>query len=495
MGLDDTPFESEAGYRNLVEASPDAIILTDLQTQILMCNSQAAALRGTGSAETLIGHNAFEFIAPEDHERAMENAQKTLETGSVHSIEFTLVKEDGSRFPAELSASLIADDEGKPQAFTAVVRDISERKRAEEALQRQTALYETLLRAQSDLGEAVAILQSDGRFSYVNDAMCEMYGYSREELLTMPSSLDLVSPDLVPLLRDRFARRLSGEPVPEHYELVSVTKSGRRVDNEISIKRLGSEESGQFVVLVRDITEKKRLETDLRRSEKLGSLGVMAAGVAHHINNILARVLGQADLLLETTQQEDARRRLEIIVQAAEDGAAAVDRIKAFAYEQPTEKHEQIDLTAVVRDVIAATEPRWTKSAHGEGATIEVVTTLAEPVPVVGSPPDLREAIANVLSNAVDALSARGGRISIELTQRDRHAALRVADTGMGMSDEVLERAFDPFFTTKAPAHGTGLGLAVTYGIVRRHGGSIEMRSQEGRGTTVELFLPSARST
>jgi PAS domain S-box-containing protein len=350
--------ESEACYRSLFDACPDAVILTDLQTRILMFNRQAAALWGPGDGEALVGRNAFEFITPEDHERAMANARKTLETGSVHSIEYTLLREDGSRFPAELSASLIVDQDGVPQAFTAVVRDI---------------------------------------------------------------------------------------------------------------------------------TERKRLEAELRQSENLQSLGVMAAGVAHHINNVLAGVLGQADLLLETAEDEPTRQRLMTIVEAAQNGAAAVRRIKQFAYEQPTETYERLDLADVVGDVIAATAPCWTTDREQDQA-IQVVAHL-ESVDVFGGPSDLREAITNVVLNAIDALQG-GGTIKVELTPREEHAVLRVTDTGIGMAREVLERVYDPFFTTKPLGEGTGLGLAIAYGIVHRHGGRIEVRSHEGRGTTAEVLLP-----
>jgi PAS domain S-box-containing protein len=361
---DEAAIASEARYRSLFDASPDAIILTDLQTRILMCNQQAAALWGPGSAESLIGRNAFEFIVPEDHERAMANAQKTLAVGSVHSIEYTLLREDGSRFPAELSASLIVDHQGAPQAFTAVVRDI---------------------------------------------------------------------------------------------------------------------------------TDRKRLEAELRQSEKLRSLGVMAAGVAHHINNVLAAVLGQADLLLETTRDATTRQRLETIVRSAQDGASAVHRIKQFAYDQPSETCEQIDLARLVRDAVDATEPRWRDEASLHGRTIEVAVTAPGPVWTVGVPAELREALTNIVLNAVDALPA-GGRIAVELATDAEDAVVRVTDNGTGMSDEVRGRVYDPFFTTKPLGQGTGLGLAVTYGIVHRHGGSVGVTSEPGRGTTVEIRLPAAPS-
>jgi PAS domain S-box-containing protein len=357
----DSRVESAAAYRSLFEASADAILLTDLETRILMCNPQAAVLRGTGSAQELIGRNAFEFIDPRDHARAMANAQRTLETGKVQGIEYTLIRDDGSRFPAELSAALIRDAEGTPQAFTAIVRDI---------------------------------------------------------------------------------------------------------------------------------TDRKRLESELRQSEKLAALGVMAAGVAHHINNVLARVLGQADLLLETAEEETARARLLTIVEAAQDGAAAVRRIKQFAYEQPTETYERVDLGEVVGDVIAATAPFWPEDAT-QNRAIEVVAEL-ESVAVFGGPSELREAISHILLNAIDALPG-GGEIMVEVAQRENQAVLRVTDTGIGMAEEVLERVYDPFFTTKPLGEGTGLGLAIAYGIVHRHGGRLEVQSHEGLGTTVELLLPLIR--
>lgn len=481
--------ESEARYRSLFDASPDAIILTDLQTQILMCNRQTAALRGLNSTESFIGRSAFEFIAPEDHARATANAQKTLETGSVHNIEYTLLRDDGSPFPAELSAALIVDGEGNPHAFTAIVRDITDRKTAEDALRRQTDLYESLLRAQSDLGEGVAILDSSGRFLYVNEALGRIYGYSRDELLAMPSFWGLIPAELLASLRERFAQRISGETVPDHYEIAVLAKSGKRVEVEVAVKQLQTGGGPQIIALIRDIRERKRLEAELLQVEKLRSLGVMAAGVAHHINNVLAGVLGQADLLLETTEDDAVRHRLQTIVQSAQDGAAAVHRIKQFAYDTHAETCEQVNLATLVRDVVAAMEPQWKDQASKEERTITVETVTPEPIWTVGVASELREALINVLLNAVDALPS-GGRIRVELDAKDTRATLRVVDDGTGMPEEVLRRVYDPFFTTKPLGEGTGLGLAITYGIMQRHSGSVKVRSKPGRGTMVELMLP-----
>jgi PAS domain S-box-containing protein len=483
--------ESEARYRSLFEASPDAVLLTDLKAKILVCNRQAAALHGFNRPGALVGRTIFDFISPEDHAHVASGMQRTLERGSVPNLEYSLLRDDGSSLPVELNSALVVDGHGSPQAVTSIVRDLSTRKQVEEDLRRQSDLYEGLLQAQSDLGEGVAISDTGGRILYVNEALCKLYGYTREEMLARSSWRELMAPDLLPGIQERFERRMSGGSLPDHYDLAAITKNGDRVEVELAVKRVQIGDQTQVIALIRDITARKRLEAELTQSEKLRSLGVMASGVAHHINNVLAGVLGQADLLLETAKDPLVRRRLETIIQSAQDGATAVHRIKQFSYAVPLETFERIDLRSLANDVIAATEPRWNSQAGREGRVIEVKLVGDSPVWVHGVASELRETIMNLVLNAVDVVPS-GGSIFLEVGKLGDRAFLRVVDDGAGMPADVLERVYDPFFTTKPLGQGTGLGLAVAYGVVQRHGGTIDIRSDLGRGTTVEIQLPAA---
>jgi signal transduction histidine kinase len=234
--------------------------------------------------------------------------------------------------------------------------------------------------------------------------------------------------------------------------------------------------------------------------EKLRALGEMAGGVAHDFNNLLTAILGRAQLLRATLRDPRAAESLDIIERAALDGAETVRRILGFARARGPEQMESVEVAPLLGQVAEVTRPRWKDQAQSRGADI-AIQIAAEPVPPVrANPAELREVLVNLVFNAVDAL-AGGGTITLGARLRRARAAqadggkdvveIFVRDTGVGMPEEVRQRAFDPFFTTKG-VKGTGLGLSVVYGIISRHGGTVEIQSRQGHGTTVTVHLPAA---
>ena len=226
--------------------------------------------------------------------------------------------------------------------------------------------------------------------------------------------------------------------------------------------------------------------------ERLRALGEMASGVAHDFNNILAAVLGQAQLLRPLLEDSALRRGVEVIEQMACDGARTVRRIQEFAKIRRGKAFETVAVNDLVHDVIESTRPRWKDQADARGIRYEVVRELAEVPTVAGDPSELREALMNLVLNALDAMP-QGGTFHIRTASTEGSITITIADTGCRMSEEARRRAFEPFFTTKG-AQRTGLGLSVTYGIVRRHGGDIEIHSREGEGTTFTIRLPVGKS-
>ncbi len=242
-------------------------------------------------------------------------------------------------------------------------------------------------------------------------------------------------------------------------------------------------------------TEAQRSLADLQAAQEklvqgatLRALGEMAAGASHHLNNLLTVVLGRAQLLLNAADAEPCRRPLQAIVRAAKDAAEVVRRVQRFARRDQSEERGYVDLNSLIQEVVEMTRTRWLDEAQARGSQIDV-SLLPGPVPpVLANGTALREALMNILLNAVDVLPA-GGQIEIR-TFRDReHTCVTVADTGPGMSEEVRLRALEPFFTTKGPK-GTGLGLSVSYGIIENHGGELGLESVPGRGTVVTIRLP-----
>lgn len=238
----------------------------------------------------------------------------------------------------------------------------------------------------------------------------------------------------------------------------------------------------------RALAEVQAAQGQLVRGETLRALGELASGVAHHLNNLLAVISGRTQLLLRSQDSAPIRRPLEIIERAAKDGAEVVRRIQEFARTRPAEDPRPVDLNEVVDDVIEMGRARWHDAAMADGVALEVVRDLAAVPPIPGHAAALREAVMNLLFNAVDAMP-RGGRITVRTRHEGEVVSLAIVDQGVGMPADVLKRAQEPFFTTKG-VKSMGLGLSVTYGIVGRHRGELTIDSVAGQGTTVTMRLP-----
>jgi CheY-like chemotaxis protein len=213
----------------------------------------------------------------------------------------------------------------------------------------------------------------------------------------------------------------------------------------------------------------------------------MVAGVAHDFNNLLSVILGRAELMLRRVREPATVRDLEAVRRAAQDGADTVRRIQEFTRTRRTRSFERVDLGEIAREVVELTRPRWELEAQSRGVRYEFSVDGGAP-PVAGRPEELREVLANLITNAVDAMPD-GGRCTVTIAAEGEWAVVSVRDTGIGMEEDMRRRVFEPFFTSKGP-RGTGLGLAVSWGIVTRHGGAIEVHSVPGKGTTFVVRLP-----
>ncbi len=236
-----------------------------------------------------------------------------------------------------------------------------------------------------------------------------------------------------------------------------------------------------------------RTQEHLNLVDKVRVVGQLASGVAHDFNNLLAGILGNAQLLLFEIQDSEQREMLRVIERAAKDGSETVRRLQGFARMEHDSPMTEVRLDMLARDAIDITRPRWRDVAQSRGVSIEIDRRLQPVTPIAGRPAELREVITNLIINAVDAMP-RGGSITISTYDALSHdsqgdVVMEVADTGVGMPPEVRSRIFDPFFTTKGD-HGTGLGLAVSLGIVQSHGGQIDVLSELGHGTRFVIRLP-----
>ena len=234
--------------------------------------------------------------------------------------------------------------------------------------------------------------------------------------------------------------------------------------------------------------ERERMREHYAQMEKLSALGELASGVAHNFNNTLTGILARAQLMLDAKDMKDVRRGLRIIIQTAEDGAKTVKRIQDFARQRRDQDFVRIDVDQMMLEVAEITRPRWKDHAEAANVHIKLVRQIGSNSAIMGDAGELREVLVNMVFNAVDAM-ADGGTLTLSTHDGEDEVVMTVSDTGTGMSEEVRSRIFDPFFTTKGKA-GMGLGLSVSYGIIRRHEGRVEVESEVGKGTTFRMTFP-----
>jgi GAF domain-containing protein len=302
-------------------------------------------------------------------------------------------------------------------------------------------------------------------------------------------------------------RRVSGFPMMSGERLVGVLTIWRRgtvpltdadrtlIDTlvgqaaaAIENARLYEEARAHEAQTARAYEDLKTAQEQLVLTEKLRALGEMASGVAHDFNNILAAILGRVQLIQRHVQDPRLLRWLGVVERAALDGAQTVRQIQEFTGVRRDQPTQTVDLNQVVQDAVEMTRTRWQDETQARGLDVRVEVVMGEIPAVDGHPAALREALTNLILNAVDAL-VTGGAITITTRVEGEGVAMTVADTGIGMSESVRQRIFEPFFSTKGPK-GTGLGLAMVYGIVSRHNGEITVESREGAGTTFLIRLP-----
>lgn len=338
--------------------------------------------------------------------------------------------------------------------------------------------------------DVIYALDAKGRFTYVNPWIKEILGYAPEELLGRYCT-DILTSASQRRAREIFARAAKGKDLFSFYELDMVKKEDSVVVpfeiKMVTIRDATGQVTG-WQGVARDITERKRLEQQLLRTERLRALGEMASGVAHDFNNILGAILGRAQIMRRTVQEAEAKRGLEAIEKAAMDGANMVRRLQHFTRQRREEEFFPVDLNQVIKDVLGITEAKWKDEAHLVGVTIDIVTSYGKVPLIMGNISELREVLTNIIFNAVEAMPT-GGKLTLKTEEVEGWVCVSVVDTGIGMTDNVKARIFDPFFTTKG-VKGTGLGLSVSYGIIRGHHGEITAQSQPGQGTTVLIKLP-----
>lgn len=347
--------------------------------------------------------------------------------------------------------------------------------------------YRTLVENASD---AILLFDISGKCVEVNEKASQIFGYSKDELLLMRFS------DLLPDLEKDDADK-KFEAMFSIGNFTEETKMRRKDGLTIPIESANTTiktEMGTFCqCIVRDITLRKENEQHLIQVEKLRALGGMVGGIAHDFNNLLAAIIGYTELSLRDAKDETLIRRLKVIEKAGRDGAETVRLLQEFTKLRKDTRLESVNLNKLIDQVLLLTRHRWKDSAQSRGISIRIETNYEEIPQIQGNISELREALANIVFNAVDAMT-KDGTISCSTWADKENLFVKMSDTGTGMSKEIQQRIFDPFFTTKGLSN-SGLGLSVCYGIINRHGGEILVETTENKGSNFIVKLPLSLPT
>ena len=495
---------------SILEAIPDAVVAVNQQGVIIQANPQTETLFAY-TRDELIGQK-IEMLVPErqrpEHDRHREQFHakpKIRRMGS--GLDLYGRRRDGSEFPVEISLSPVTTGDG--MMVLSVIRDISDRKRIEEELRRvNEELDRRKTRELRDSQNRLALIVDssqdaiigknlDGVVTHWNKGAEHIYGYTAQEMIGR--SITLLAPkDRADEIPNILKKIREGERV-EYFESVRVTKDGRNLNVSLAVSPIYDAE-GKVVgasTIARNITSQKKIEHQLRQSQKMEAVGRLAGGVAHDFNNLLGIVTACSELLRDRVSA-DSMEYIDNISEAAKRGASLTRQLLAFSRRQPVQM-QVLDLNQKLKDVSKLLRPLM-----GDDVEIVLLPRTATAI-VEADAGQLDQIVVNLAVNARDAMP-RGGRLIIETSVFEfdesfarehsmvagRYVMLAISDNGVGMDEATRSRIFEPFFTTKEIGKGSGLGLATVYGIVTQNGGHVWVYSEVGHGTTFKIYLPSA---
>lgn len=484
--------QSQKNFRNVVEQSNDAIyVLQD--NKFVFVNPGFERLFGYSEAEITAPDFQFtRLVSPESRDFILGRMNQRLRNDSLADrYEFRGLTKAGKVLDLEVSVSDI-EWQNRP-AVLGIYRDITERRKTEEELVR-------LRKAVTTSGEVIFITNPSGIITFINPAFTELYGYTSEEVIGIATPRILKSGKMNQEGYKMFWQRLLLKQVVRH-EIINKTKGGRIVIVEAAVNPI-LDEGGEivgFLAIQRDITEKKRLEVESFRTQRLESIGRLAGGVAHDLNNVLAPVLLSIDILKNQIFDETGRKILSSLQASAERGKAIIRQILTFARGAEGEKNI-LQLKHLLHEMEQIVKETFPKS-------IELRTSIPKNLwMVTGDVTQLHQVLLNLCVNARDAMPDGG---ILELAGENLHldepyagapsdvkpgpyVAISVSDTGVGIPPENLQKIFDPFFSTKELGTGTGLGLSTVHTIVKSHNGFINVTSQFGHGSVFKVYLPAS---
>lgn len=482
----------ERRFEHLKDSAPLALVAWDQEGLVRQWSLNAEILLGWSAAETF-DQPFVHFFASGESQKRIEQMIRDILQGQ--ELDYSVNENrtaSGDIIVCEWYHSAYFFDEGRSiRGGLSMGQDITENVKTTQALHRMETQTEALLGAVDD---ALVGVNHLGRITFWNQAAEKMFGWSGDR--AMGREIEILLPaqaaqEQGPILRRFFAHPGQESPRKQVLESQVIQRKGTIFPARLSLfsARLGEQHIG--ILVVRDMSEVKRVEDLLSRSERMRSLGEMASGVAHDLNNHLTVVLGNLELLKQSLAQKADLALVESIEQAAQRGVQRTAELQAFVKGDagPQESElERTDLAGLVQEVVNLTRFRWKDQTERTGHTIDVAIDMNDIQRVMIRASDFRELLTNLVLNAVEAMP-QGGRLRIAAESEGNAVRLKVQDNGLGMSSREQTRAFEPFFTTKGATHA-GMGLTIAGNIASRHHGELSIHSIKGAGTTVSLHLP-----
>ena len=491
---EDALLEKERFLQNVFDGIQDGISVLDPELNIIRVNQWMEKLYS--DHKPLIGKKCYEVYQQRESICPWCPSVKAIKTGEPQNEIVPYPTEENPEGWIDLSAYPMKDAQGRVSAVIEYVKDITDRKRAEEALRESEEKYRTVLETSLD---PIVVYDMEGKVTFFNPAFTRIFGWTLEERLG--KKMDLFVPEETwPETQKMIEKVLAGENFAG-FETLRYTKEKNIVHVNMSAA-IYKDQNGKpigSVINLRDITEQKKLEGQLHHALKMESIGTLAGGIAHDFNNILGIVLGNTELAMDDVPEwNPARLNLEEILKASLRAKDVVRQLLSFARKTQLEK-KPTDIIPIVKDSLKLLRSSIPTS-------IELRQNIAENVAaIMADPTQINQVLINLCTNA-DHSMPDGGVIEVTLKNvaldedtAAQHADLTpgwyvnlaVSDTGHGISQEEIDRIFDPYFTTKELGKGTGMGLAVVHGIVKGHNGLITVQSEIGKGTTFSMVFPA----
>jgi PAS domain S-box-containing protein len=482
---------AEERYRIIFEQCPDAIGILDPETMKFADFNTVAHTRLGYTRDEFAALTLFDIIEGFSPEKLAEDVRILDEKGSA-TFELRDRTKTGELRDVLVSVRrLVLNGRLMSQS---VVKDITESKRMEGALRESEKKYRTLFEASKD---AILVSDNTGRILDVNQSGVELFGYKKEEFL----ALDPVKLYCNPEDRKRLWQKLLDEGLVSDYEVEMNRKDGEKIFIHLSVTIIKDDEGNKFGHrgIARDVTERRKLEQQLIQAQKMESTGLLAGGVAHDFNNLLTAISGYGQIVRDciSTDDELLLESIDQVLNASERAAELTRSLLAFSRKQV------INPKPVHIETIIGNAGKLIQRVIGED--IEFSTSFSDKeMLVMADVGQLNQVLMNLATNARDAMPnggclristcelvvQKGSEAQYDLPAPGRYALISVSDTGLGIDEKSLGRIFEPFFTTKEVGKGTALGLAMSYGAVKQHNGSILVRSEPGNGTTFSIYLP-----